>query len=186
MRANGKDPIGQPDRALWRQSVLTDVTEDDAACLLDLAGFADDLLDPDDRERVAEWLAGDLTAAADVAAARVVAALVEPFAPAPEAIVARACGLVAGRGEPQADNFVVFPAWRRQSAGLRGTVQWGGLAAAVAVAAWLGFTLGIDTSRAFANDRPAPAAAAATAGFLNDLLDTQTSLVGDLGEGSQT
>jgi anti-sigma factor RsiW len=180
MRTNGEDPTGLPDSTLWRRSRLTDAAEDEVARLLDLAGFADGRLDPDEQERVAEWLAGDPAAAADVAAARSCAAAIEPFAPAPEAVIARACALVGG-GAQTRDNLVAFPPRRQQSRRLSGTVQWGSLAAAVALAAWLGFTLGIGASRTMVlNDRPA------AGGLLNELLDTQTGVLGDLGEGSQT
>ena len=45
------------DRDLWRRSCLTDAPEDEAARLLDLAAFADGLLEPDERDRVAALLA---------------------------------------------------------------------------------------------------------------------------------
>src|SRR5579864_3164568 len=139
MRRHGKGPAELSDRTLWRRSVSTDAAEDEAARLLDLAGFADDTLDADDRERIADWLARDAAAAADVVAARANAAP-ESFAPVPDSIVAHALALVGG--EPQPDNIVAFPAWRRDGPRLRGMAQWGSLAAAVAVAAWLGLTLG--------------------------------------------
>jgi anti-sigma factor RsiW len=158
--------------------MATDAVDDEAERFLDLAGFADDRLDADDRERVAEWLARDAAAAADIGAAQSLAAA-EPFAPAPEAIVARASALVPGAAARA--NVVAFPAGRRRRAGLRGVAQWGSLAAAVAIAAWLGFTLGTNTSQALAlNDRPA------FAGFLNDLLDNQAGLIGDPSEVPQT
>lgn len=178
MRAKSNDPARLSDRALWRRSAATEAG-DAAARFLDLAGFADGTLDADDRERVAEWLARDPAASADVAAARALAAAPEPFPPAPEAVVARACALFATPRQP--DNLVVFPAWRRDGKRLRGMAQWSSLAAAVAVAAWLGFTLGINTSRAFVASQP-PAAAS----FLGDLLDAQTSSILPFGEGSQT
>jgi hypothetical protein len=49
------------------------------------------------------------------------------------------------------------------------------------VAAWLGFTLGINTSRAFVANQPP-----STASFLADLLDAQTASVLPFGDGSQT
>jgi anti-sigma factor RsiW len=178
MGANGNEPAGLSDQALWRRSASTEAADDAAARLLDLSGFADGTLDADDRERVAGWLARDAAAAADVAAARGYAAEPGSLLPAPDGVVARARALVGGA--PKADNIVLFSARHRGAPRLRGMAQWGSLAAAVAVAAWLGFTLGIDTSRAFvASDRP-------TAGsFVGDLLDAQT-LLGPLGEGSQT
>ena len=58
------------DRALWRRSCLTDAPEDEASRFLDLAAFADGLLEPDERDRIAALLAGDPVATDDVAAAR--------------------------------------------------------------------------------------------------------------------
>src|SRR5438128_1727016 len=64
------------DAALWRRSRTADMTaeEVEAERYLDLAGFADGRLDPDDSEQVAERLAGDPVAAGDVAAPRAPAA----------------------------------------------------------------------------------------------------------------
>src|SRR5690349_5558971 len=87
-------PAGLPDRALWRLSGVTDAAEDDAERLLDLAGFADGCLDPDDRERVAEWLEGDSVAAGDVAAAQALGTQAAPLEAVPEHVIARACSLV--------------------------------------------------------------------------------------------
>lgn len=181
MRANGENSIGLPDQALWRQSMAIECVDDEAERILDLAAFADDRLDADDGERVAEWLARDPAAASDVAAARAVTAgVAEHIAPASEAVVARASMLVPGAAAAAPAEVIAFPA-RRERPQLRGMAQWGSLAAAVAVAAWLGFTLGIDTSRALVpNDRPV------STGFLSDLLDAQTGLVGDPGEAPQS
>jgi anti-sigma factor RsiW len=177
MRANGKDPAKLSDSTLWQRSVLTDAPDDDAARLLDLAGFADGTLDVDDRERVAEWLVRDAAAAADVASAR--SAALETLAPIPESVVGRAVALISG--VPLTDNVVAFPAWRRRGLRLRGMAQWGSLAAAIAMAAWLGLTLGMTTSRAFVGSQQ-PAAGS----LLGDLLDAQTPFLGSPGEGSQT
>src|SRR5207247_32149 len=65
--------VGLPDAALLRRSRMVEMTPDEAERYLDLAGFADGRLDPDDCERVAEWLAGDPAAAGDIAAARALA-----------------------------------------------------------------------------------------------------------------
>src|SRR5689334_21826993 len=144
MRGDDKDRAGLPDEMLWRQSRVTDASEGEAARFLDLAGFADGRLDADDHERVADWLAGDPALADDVAAARELAAA-EPLDPAPEAIIVRAAALVAGGGRPA--EIVPFPSRARRTFALPGLARWGSLAAAMAVASWLGFTLGVDTSR---------------------------------------
>ncbi|HKS88068.1 MAG TPA: hypothetical protein VJR70_01390, partial [Stellaceae bacterium] len=73
--AAGGEPPRQPaDGVLWRRSATIDTVPSETERFLDLAGYADGLLDPDERERVAAWLAQDAETAADVAAARALAA----------------------------------------------------------------------------------------------------------------
>ncbi len=93
--ANGEPPAASPDGALWRRSLTIDMAEDEDEHFLDLAGYADDRLDPDERDRIAERLAKDPMAAADVAAARAFAGSGLPDEAAPADVVARACALVA-------------------------------------------------------------------------------------------
>ena len=69
------------------------MAEDDAEHFLDLAGFADGLLDPDDRERIAERLARDPADAADVSATCALAAADPPADAVTDAIFARAAAL---------------------------------------------------------------------------------------------
>jgi anti-sigma factor RsiW len=169
-----------PDAALWRRSGMIDMTPDEAERALDLAGFADGRLDPDDRERVAEWLAGDPVAAGDVAAALALTAVGERPEAAPEPVIARAYALVDG-GAEQGDTVIAFPLGRRDRPGLRNMASWGSLVAAMAVASWLGFTLGMDTSLSVA-----PFGQAGEDGFLHELLDPSTGFMRDLTEGQQT
>lgn len=176
-----KAPTLSPDRGLWRRSRMVDLTPDENERFLDLAGFADGRLDPDDRDRVAEWLAKDPIAAEDVATARAGAA---PEA-MPEALVARAVALVAG-GDLWPDNVVAFGPRHHERPGrygpsLVGAARWGSLVAAMAVAGWLGFTLGMDASLSFAQSRQG-----GDNGFLSELLDPSTGLMGDLTEGTRT
>jgi anti-sigma factor RsiW len=171
---------GLPDSALWQKSRLVDMAEEESERFLDLAGFADGRLDPDDRERVAEWLAGDPIAAGDVAAARSLAAAVERADAAPQSIIARASSLV-GAGMPQPAAIIPFPQRHRYVPGLRGLARWGSLVAAMAVAGWLGFTLGMDTSRSVAQ-----IGRAGEDGFLQELLDPSVSFLRDLTEGAPT
>src|SRR5436309_4903852 len=148
MRGNGagrEQPPGLPDDALWQRSRIADAVEQESERLLDLAGFAEGRLDEDDRERVAEWLARDPDAAADIAAAQALAAAM-PAETAPEHIVERAAALVAGSNATGSDNVVPFRPKPSQGLRLGGVARWGSLAAAIAVASWLGFTLGMDTS----------------------------------------
>ncbi len=175
-----REPTGLPDGALWRRSRMVDMPLDEAEHTLDLAGFADGRLDPDERERVAEWLAGDPIAAGDVAAARALAAVAVWPEAASEAAIVRASSLVGG-GEPQRGAVIAFPPRRRGRPRLYGMASWGSLVAAMAVASWLGFTLGMDTSRSFA-----PIGKAGETGFLRELLNPSTGFMGDLTEGRQT
>jgi len=173
-----RDPAaGLPDAALWRRSRVAEMIEEEAERYLDLAGFADGRLDPDDRERVAERLAGDPVAAADVAAARARGERLEPIS---EPAMARACALVDG-GAPRHGAVIRFPLFRRERPRLLGVAGWGSLAAAMAVASWLGFTLGMDTSLSFTQARQA-----GEDGFLREFLDPSTGFMRDLTEGPQT
>jgi anti-sigma factor RsiW len=172
-----------PDRALWQRGRVADAPEDDAGRALDLAGFADAYLDPDDRERVAEWLAGDPLAAGDVAAARSLAARAEQLDAAPEPVIARACALVGSA--PQRGTVVAFRISRRDRSGLRGMAGWGSLVAAMALASWLGFTLGMDTSLSF-GQAAAQSGQTGEDGFLGEMLDPGAGFMRELTEGNQT
>jgi anti-sigma factor RsiW len=186
MRGDDKrrDPAtGLPDRALWRQSRTVEMTEEaaEAERYLDLAGLADERLDPEDRERVVQWLAKDPVAAGDVAAAGALALRAERLEAAPHSVVVRASALVGGGGGPQRGTVIPFRPRRRDQPRLRGMAGWGSLAAAMAVASWLGFTLGMDTSSSFAQIRPA-----GEDGVLGEFLDPSTGFMRDLTEDSQT
>jgi anti-sigma factor RsiW len=178
-----RDPAaGLSDAALWRRSRMVDMAEDEAEAerYLDLAGVADGRLDPDDRERVAERLAADPIAAGDVAAARALAARAERLDAVPGAVIARACAL-AGGGEPQPATVIAFPLSHQNRPRLQGLARWGSLVAAMAVASWLGFTLGMDTSLSFAQVRQP-----SEDSFLREFLDPSTGFMRDLTEGPQT
>jgi anti-sigma factor RsiW len=164
------------DRRLWQRCRATDAPDDEAARFLDLAAFADDLLDADDRERVAAWLADDLEAAADVNATRALEAR-NGDAGELERVIARACAI-----PPEADpggRVVVLAHWRPRRL-LQGVAQWGSLAAAIALAGWLGFAMGTDTSVALTAPQQSEA------GFLPDLFDPGPAFLRDLGEGLRT
>lgn len=177
MAGDGSDDIS--DRELWRRSCTIDASEDEAAPYLDLAGFADGLLDPDERERVAERFARDPDAAADVAAVHALAGAAQDEAP-PEAVIASARALV-GASALHVGDVIAFAPRRRAGPGLHALAQWGSLAAAVIVAGWLGFTLGMDTSGAFVQN-----GSASDENFLHELLDPSTGLMRDLTEGRRT
>jgi anti-sigma factor RsiW len=167
------------DRKLWQRSLAIDLAEDDAERFLDLAGFADGLLDPDDRERVAERLAHDPAEAADVAAARGWGAADISGDALPEAVFLRASEL-AGPSFAAAENVVPLAPRRRIAASLPELARWGSLAAAVVLASWLGFTLGMDMSRTLATG-----GRNSDDGGLNELFDPGARLVGSLTESRQ-
>jgi anti-sigma factor RsiW len=166
------------DRRLWQRCRATDAPEDEAARLLDLAAFADGLLDPDDTERVAARLAGDPEAAADVSAARAIAAP-DVHGAELQRVIARACA-ISPEAEPAGGRVVVLADWGGRRL-VQGLTQWGSIAAALAVASWLGFSMGSDTSLALTTPR-----AQSDAGFLPDLFDPGPAFLRDLGEGLQT
>ncbi|MGC2414233.1 MAG: hypothetical protein WA459_16235 [Stellaceae bacterium] len=168
------------DAALWRASCMIEVAEDEAERYLDLAGYADGHLDPDDRERVAEWLAADPVAAGDVAAARLLGASATKPEAVAEFAIARACALI-GAGEAQPARIIPFVPRHRVRLRLHGMAGWSSLVAAMAVASWLGFTLGMDTSLSVAQIHQAP-----ENGFLGELLDPSLDSGRDLTEGAQT
>ncbi len=178
--AAGEPRPGSPERALWRRSVAIDAAEDEAEHFLDLAGYAEGRLDPDERDRIAERLAKDPMAAADVAAARVLARSGRPDEAAPADVVARACALVAD-GAPLHGRVIPFPQFLRPQPTLHGVARWTGLAAAIVLASWLGFALGGDASAIFG-----PVGQAGEDNLLRDLLDPSTASLRDLTGGAQT
>src|SRR5271169_6606804 len=111
-------------RSLWRRCQSADAPMDEAARFLDLAAFAEGVLDEEEHDRVAADLAADPVAAADVAAAR---ALGRGLGASPAEIghiIARANALV-----PEAPSrpglvlpFRPVPARHRL---LQGLAQWG-------------------------------------------------------------
>jgi anti-sigma factor RsiW len=175
-REERPDPAS--DRRVWQRCLATDAPEDEAARFLDLAAFADGLLDADERDRVAAWLADDPEASADVSAAR---AVPEPDKPSAELerVIARACALSPEKG-PTSSNVVVLAQWRRRRV-VEGFAQWGSIAVAVLLAGWLGFSMGSDTSLALTAPRQN-----GEASFLPELFDPAPAFLRDLGEGLPT
>jgi anti-sigma factor RsiW len=178
-RIRRQPPAELPDDALWQQSRMVEVVADEVAYFLDLAGFADGTLDVDDRERVAERVAGDSAAADDVAAARALAAA-EHLPSAPDHVVARASALVGS--EPPRRGNVVPLRWRlRAMPALRLAASWGSLAAAMAVVGWLGFNLGMNASLSVATvGQPSEE------GFLQEFVDPSSGFIRELNEGVQS
>lgn len=141
MRADGTSgerPPELPDRDIWRRSQEIEAPVDEAEQLLDLAALADYRLDDDETARVSELAARDADAAADVAAARQLAGAT--IAAADPAIIARAASLV---GEELVEAEVIaFPAPPVVARPFYSAVSWSGLAAAMVLAGWFGFSLG--------------------------------------------
>ena len=172
------------DRRLWQNCRATDAPDDEAARFLDLAAFADGLLDVDDAERVAAWLAEDPEAAADVHAARSLSrdhsSPVEQTSTAIERVIARACA-ISPAGGTASGRIISLAAWRRRRA-VQAIAQWGTLAAGIAVAGWLGYAMGTDTSLALSQPR-SPSEGLS----MPELFDpTASGFLRDLGEGLRT
>jgi anti-sigma factor RsiW len=174
---HGQNPA-TADRQIWQRCRSMDAAEDETARFLDLAAFADGLLDVEERDRVAALLAADPEAAADVRAARALAA--SEWTPAGlERIIARA-GAISPDKDPGRGNVV--PLVPRRSRRLVPVfAQWASLAAAIALAGWLGFAMGSDASLAL-SDRRSPS----DTGLLPELFDPASGFLRDLGEGLRT
>ena len=176
--APDQGPNTAADRRLWQRCRTMDAAEDEAARFLDLAAYADGLLDIEDQERVAALLAADPDAAADVEAARV-AATAEPISTELERIIARASAISVGAG---ITSGKVIPLARlRARRFFPPLAQWGSLAAAIALAGWLGFAMGSNASLALNDHRVQN-----DTGLLPELFDPATGFLRDLGEGPRT
>ena len=172
-----EDMNRSPDRALWQRSCRTDAPEDETARFLDLAAFAEGRLETDDHDRVAAMLAVDPAAAADVAAARALAGRITEPSDGLDRIIARACAILPESPIAQGE-VLAFRLPRRQRSIVYGLTRWGSLAAAIAVASWLGFAMGSDTSLALSQS----GAASETSG-LPELFDPGTGFLRDLSDG---
>jgi hypothetical protein len=143
------------DRLLWQRSCVTDAVEDDYDRFLDMAAFADGRLDSDERERIAEWLHSHKEAAGDIVAARALANA-GTYQTLSKTGLARASALVGDTSLSPRGTVLAFPVGPGRRSGLAAIAQWGGLAAAMVVAGWLGFTLGVDASGMLARNGPGP------------------------------
>jgi anti-sigma factor RsiW len=164
------------DRDLWRRSCRTDAPEDEVACFLDLAAFADGLLEPEEHNRIAAFLAEDAAAADDVTAARALRG--EALPGGLERIITRASAIVPDESNSRVVAFVPPPPRRRIFQGL---AQWGSLAAAIALASWLGFAMGSDMSRTLRGSL-----SSGEANILPELFDPGSGFLRDLGEVART
>lgn len=165
------------ERRLWQRCRKIDAAENEAARFLDLAAFADGLLDEEEQDRVAEWLATDPDAAADVRAAQALRGP-PPIPAGLERVIARACHILPDTGPTRGRVVALTRPTRRV---VHVFAQWGSLAAALVVASWLGFALGTDASLALSEPGQS-----SEAGFLPELLDPAAGFLRDLGEGLRT
>jgi cytochrome c5 len=172
------------DRLLWQRGRETDVPQNEAAHFLDLAAFADRLLDADEQDRVAAVLAANPDAAADVAAARALGAADQGSAEL-ERIVLRACALqhdtMLADAAPKLGSVVALAPRLKRRRMIYDVAHWGSIAAALAVASWLGFSMGTHTSLALTEPRQAGEAT-----LLPELSDPPSGLLRELGEGLRT
>ncbi|HEX9535660.1 MAG TPA: hypothetical protein VF924_09310 [Stellaceae bacterium] len=176
MQSEGPTPA--EDRRLWQRCRTMDAGEDETARFLDLAAYADGLLDVEEQERVAALLSADPEAAADVRAAEVLATA-ERTSVGLERIIARACAIPL---DTDSVSGKVVPLASRQGRRLlQSFAQWGSLAAAIALAGWLGFAMGSDASIELSGHR-----LPSDTGLLPELFDPGTGLLRDLGEGLRT
>ena len=115
--------------------------------------------------------------AADVAAAQ---AFAGGFAEPPDGldrVIARACAISPDNSAAKGE-VLAFRSPRRHPSIVHGLTRWAGLAAAIAIASWLGFAMGSDTSLALSQS-----GTASDASFLPELLDPGTGFLRDLSEG---
>jgi anti-sigma factor RsiW len=177
-------PDSLSDRRLWQRCRMIDAPEDEAARFLDLAAFADGRLDAEDQDRVAALLAVDPRAAADVRSARTLDGT-EEGSTVLEPVIARACAIFPDADHSDTDHsrgrVIALPPRRSRRPLVQSFAQWGSIAAAIAVAGWLGFAMGSDASLALSNPHQP-----SEAGFLPELFDPASSFLRDLGEGLRT
>jgi anti-sigma factor RsiW len=169
-------------RTLWRRCRSIETSEDEVERFLDLAALADGQLDGEEHDRVAARVASDPAAAADVAAARVVSAGGIALPGGIEPVIQRAVAIVADAPE----NVQIIRLARQSLARriLESAAQWGGLAAAIVVASWLGFAMGSGASLSL--NQPGQVTQISNENFLPELLDPPTGFIRYLGEGQQT
>jgi anti-sigma factor RsiW len=166
---------------LWQRCRASEVPEGDTERFLDLAAMADGTLDEEEHERIAERLALDPVARADVATARAhgVGGIAMPGGI--EAIIERAIAIL---DEAAPDPIVTAAALPRGRAMLQTVAQWGSLAAAIAFASWLGFAMGTGVSETMT--QPRSVSQISDENSMPELLDPSTGFLRDLGMGQQT
>lgn len=184
-RANDETqgPAGfEAGRNFWQRCHTKEAPESDAQRFLDLAAFADGVLDEDEHDRVAERLAADPIARADVAAARALSIGGIAMPSGIEPIIEHAIAIFDN--SPAPDHIVTAVPWPVGRALLQAIAQWGSLAAAIAFASWLGFAMGSGVSLTMT--QPAAVNQISDDNPLPELLDPSTGFLRDLSPGQQT
>src|SRR5579859_6325714 len=172
---SGAHPLATVDRTLAQRSQGSETSSAETERFLDLAGFVDGRLDDGERARVAGLIAGDPMAASDAAVARVLHAATLP--PASSEIVARATALV-DPGQVSG-KILSFPQRRQPQPRIwTEAARWSSLAAAIALACWLGFDLGGDLPGIASITRPSDDMG------VSELIDPAPLALRDLSEGS--
>ena len=92
-------------------------------------------------------------------------------------MIARACSILP---ESEPGEVVLLARWRSRRL-VQSLAQWGSIAAALAVASWLGFAMGTDTTAALTQFRPP-----SDAGLIPELFDPASGFLRDLGDGLRT
>lgn len=174
-QTSGGSPPNSSDKAIWQYCQITDIEPDEAERWLDLAAFVDTRLDPDEHDRVATLLMADLDAAGDIAAARALAAA--PHQAADEAVIARAASLVAAPVERRG-QLIPFRGRTQPTQSLFMLARWGSLAAAVAMACWLGFALGTNAWVALTQINQS-----SDENFVGDLVDPSGGVLRSISDG---
>jgi hypothetical protein len=169
-------------RDLWQRCRTIEAPERITQRFLDLAAFADGLLDEDEHDRVAERLAADPIARADVAAARALSVGGIAMPGGIEPMIARAIAILDNAAVSNRTAAASPVPGRR--AVLQAMAQWGSLAAAIAFTSWLGFAMGRGTSLTMI--QPGPVSQISDENFLPDMLDPSTGFLRDLGIGQQS
>jgi len=168
-------PGEREEAALWsRWRALARKTDRSAGAEPDemtLAAYADGRLDARRAEAVEAWLFDHPDALADVLAAR---ALATAHAEVPEALLGRACALVAS----QQNRVLPFPQSTLRSGSWRGVMAWASIAASLLITSLVGLSL-TGHAQYEAASRPVSAA-------LPDLLDPPGGLFSGFDEDPAT
>jgi hypothetical protein len=147
---------GEEDRGLWRRWRARGGDAAPAPSALELAAYAERRLGESEAETVENWLAGNPAAWSEFEAAR--GAAQHENDRAGEALIARACGLVADLGALPADGKVV-PLRRPPPRPWRNALAWSSIAASLIATSLVGFSMGSDAYRSLSRSQAGESAA---------------------------